>query len=134
MASASPDIFALGLFIIFYLDVLPLAARLPLNYAEYTQMKLFFAIILAAILVFLGTQVYKFSVRESEAQKEFSDLRAQLAAAKADQSKLQAELDYYLNPANLEKELRARFNYKQVGENLIILVPGSSSPATGTAR
>ena len=38
------------------------------------------------------------------------------------------------NPANLEKELRARFNYREPGEKLIIIVPqagsGSSSQSS----
>ena len=30
-------------------------------------------------------------------------------------------------PDNLEKELRARFNYKAIGEKMIIIVPENSS-------
>ena len=57
----------------------------------------------------------------------FLDFRKKLDQARADQIEFQSELDYYLNPVNLEKELRARFNYRAPDEKLIILVPRGSS-------
>jgi len=84
--------------------------------------------------LFLGTQIYKFSARGGEAQKELTDLKNRLDEAKAEQAKFQSDLDYYSNPANLEKELRARFNYKTIGESLIIIVPGNATSATSSAK
>jgi hypothetical protein len=97
-------------------------------------MKLVFAIILSVILLLLGAQIFSFSVRRGEIQKELSDLTTKLNEAKTEQAKFQAELDYYSNPANLEKELRARFNYKSAGENLIIIVPSNATSATSSPR
>lgn len=96
-------------------------------------MKLISAIILLVIVAFLGVQIYEFSGRAATAQKDFSDIAAKLARAKKDQADFQAELDYYMNPVNLEKELRARFNYKGPGENLIIIVPGSQSSTASSS-
>ena len=42
---------------------------------------------------------------------------------KKENFELQADLEYYARPENLEKELRSRFNYKKPGEKLIIIVP-----------
>ena len=75
----------------------------------------------------MGMQIYSFSGRERQARNDFLELQARLDKAKADNGKFQAELNYYLNPANLEKELRARFNYKSPDEKLIIIVPRSQS-------
>ncbi|MEK9179961.1 MAG: septum formation initiator family protein [Patescibacteria group bacterium] len=90
-------------------------------------MKLISVIVLVGILVLLGTQIYSFWGRRSELKAEFGELQAKLDRSQADNAKFQAELDYYLNPANLEKELRARFNYKRPGEKLLIIVPRSET-------
>ncbi len=55
-----------------------------------------------------------------------------LNKAKSDQTKLIDELRYYGNPANAEKELRRRFNLREQGEKLIIIVPKSLSSPTST--
>ena len=86
-------------------------------------MKIVAAIILAGLVVFLGTQIYAFVERKDALQKDFADLEAQLGAAKLDEVNSQADLNYFLNPINLEKELRARFNYKAPDEKMLILVP-----------
>jgi len=93
-------------------------------------MKLVVAIILSVLFVLLSVQIYKFWGEANTAMKEYSALEEKVNAAKEDNAKFQAELDYYKNPANLEKELRARFNYKVPGEKMIIIVPRNQS---GTA-
>ncbi|MBU6500264.1 MAG: hypothetical protein KGJ89_00300 [Patescibacteria group bacterium] len=90
-------------------------------------MKLFAIIILSAIIIFLSVQIYRFSGLTVSAQNDFSVMKAKLDQAKLDAADFQSELDYYTNPVNLEKELRARFNYKSPGENMIIIVPSTSS-------
>ncbi len=97
-------------------------------------MKLIAAVILSGLLIFLGTQIYAFLGKEKALQKDFSDLKARLDAAKLDEAKLQADLNYYLNPANLEKELRARFNYKAPDEKLLILVPRNNSTTASSTN
>ena len=42
---------------------------------------------------------------------------------KEEDSRFLADLEYFSNPDNLEKELRSRFNFKKFGEKLIIIVP-----------
>lgn len=50
-----------------------------------------------------------------------------LLKAQADNRAIQSDYQFYLNPVNLEKELRARFNYSLPGEKTIIIVPQASS-------
>jgi len=95
-------------------------------------MKIIAVILLSALIIFLGTQIYSFLSKEKTAQADFASMQSELDAAKADEAQSQADLTYYLNPANLEKELRARFNFRAPGEHLMILVPDSSSTATST--
>ncbi|MDO8537120.1 MAG: hypothetical protein Q7R94_02650 [bacterium] len=90
-------------------------------------MKLVAVIVLSGLLLVLGTQIYVFLGKDGKVLQDFLDFKTKLETAKVDQVKLQAELDYYLNPTNLEKELRARFNYRAPDEKLLILVPRNVS-------
>jgi len=95
-------------------------------------MKPIAVIILSVLLVLVGIQVYKFWGEANTAMKEYFSLEEKVNAAKQDNAKFQAELNYYSDPANLEKELRARFNYKAPGEKMIIIVPRAGTSTTSS--
>jgi cell division protein FtsB len=80
-------------------------------------------ILLAMFLVFVGAQIVLFSERNRVAEQEFEAMAAELKEIRAEQESLRTDYTYYLNPVNLEKELRARFNYRAPDETLIIIVP-----------
>lgn len=96
------------------------------------HMKIAGAILLFIIVVFVGLRAYSFLSEEKALQKELSTIEARLTQSQADEADLQAETQYLANPANLEKELRAHFNYKKPGETMIIIVSPQSSTATST--
>ena len=89
--------------------------------------------ILLIALALIGSRVYAFFVQERGLSSALADVQARLTKAKADEANLQSEVQYLANPLNLEKELRARFNYKKPGETMIVIVPTESSTATDTA-
>ncbi len=97
-------------------------------------MKIAVAIALAVILVIVGGRVYSFFVNERRLSADLADIASRLTKAKSDEASLRAEVQYLANPANLEKELRARFNYKKPGETMIIIVPAQSSTAAGSGQ
>ena len=89
--------------------------------------------VLTVMLVFLGIQIYSFASEEHSLDNNLADIQTELAKAKTDEANLQSEDQYLADPANLEKALRAQFNYKKPGETMIIIVPASSTPtSTGT--
>ncbi len=90
-------------------------------------MKIIAAVFLFLLLAVLGNELYFFLRKNQAAGIRYQQLQGELNKARTDYSRLQSDFTYYLNPANLEKELRARFNYRQPGENLIIIVPKMSS-------
>jgi hypothetical protein len=92
-------------------------------------MKMVIAALLGAFLLFLGIQVWRFSAATAAAENDAAAVREALLRARADHAALVSDYGFYLNPANLEKELRARFNYRREDEQMIILVP---RPATST--
>ena len=95
-------------------------------------MKIAVIAVLAVILVLVGNRVFAFFMQERQLSATLADIQTRLTKAKADEANLEAEVKYLANPLNLEKELRARFNYKQPGETMIIIVPDQTSTATTT--
>ena len=84
-------------------------------------------VVLALLLVVLGVQIYFSLVGERQLVREYRTLQAKLLETQGENEKLNAELEYLKNPENLEKELRARFNYRREGEKMIIIVPPKDS-------
>ncbi len=70
-----------------------------------------------------GAPAVWFVRQEWQLGSQLADVQANLAKAQTQEASLQNEAQYLSNPANLEKELRARFNYKKPGEQMIIIVP-----------
>lgn len=95
-------------------------------------MKPAIVIILSIFLIFLMVQVYSFSRKEKAASEQNRALEAQVNQLEKESESLKNDYKYYSDPANFEKELRARFNYKSLGEKMIIIVPKQSSSTTST--
>ena len=97
-------------------------------------MKIAGIIFLSLIFIFIGIKVVEFVSQEHQLGQNLADIETRLTKAQSDETDLQAETQYLANPVNLEKELRARFNYKKPGEKMIVIVPAQSSSTTSTAQ
>ena len=90
-------------------------------------MKIAAIVVLSLFLIVLGAQVFSFVGQEWSLGGQLADVQANLTKAQVQETSLQEEVRYLSNPANLEKELRARFNYKKPGETMVIIVPSATS-------
>ena len=90
-------------------------------------MKIAAIVVLSLFLIVIGVQVFSFVGQEWSLGSQLADVQANLTKAQTQETSLQQEVQYLGNPANLEKELRARFNYKKPGETMIIIVPSATS-------
>jgi hypothetical protein len=79
--------------------------------------------LLFLFFAFVATQIYVYSGKAKAARVTYDAAAAKLDATQKDNQKLKEELTYYLNPLNMAKELKARFNYREEGEKTLILVP-----------
>ncbi|PIY59501.1 hypothetical protein COY96_01520 [Candidatus Wolfebacteria bacterium CG_4_10_14_0_8_um_filter_37_11] len=86
-------------------------------------MKHFIMIILAIILMALLVQFYFIFKERNQLKREFHNLTEKSENLAKENEKIKSEIEYYSNPENLEKELRARFNYKKIGEKMMIIAP-----------
>jgi hypothetical protein len=85
--------------------------------------KIVISILLFLFLLFVAGQIYIYFGRMREAQATYAEVKVRRDEVQKEHDKLADELRYYLNPVNLEKELRARFNFRAPGEKTLILVP-----------
>ncbi len=84
-------------------------------------------VFLVFLLLVLGNQILFFWGKNSESETRYRQLKTELGKVQADYEKMKEDFNYYLNPDNLEKELRARFNYRALGEKMFIIVAPASS-------
>ena len=87
--------------------------------------KLVIYFVFVAVSAVFGYELYQLNLESVEAQKEFNELDFEKEALVKDSERLKEEIEYFKEPRNLEKELRARFNVRLPYEKLIIIVPGS---------
>ncbi len=88
-------------------------------------------IIFGIILIGFLVQVYKMGSEGWALRKEVKEVDKELTLVGTDTNDLKEKISYYSNPRNLEKELRARFNYRFPNEKLIIVVPKKESSTEG---
>jgi cell division protein FtsB len=90
-------------------------------------MKIASIVVLSLFLILIGVQVFSFVAQEWSLGSQLADVQENLTKSQAQETSLQEETQYLSNPENLEKELRARFNYKKPGETMVIIVPDATS-------
>lgn len=88
--------------------------------------------LLVGFLVVLGFETKTVLEDRAGATATMKESTEGLQKAASDNASLENDYQFYSNPTNLEKELRARFNYRSPGEKMIIVVPSENTPATTT--
>ncbi|MDP3956615.1 MAG: septum formation initiator family protein [bacterium] len=86
-------------------------------------MKFIVMLLLVVAIVFVGYHAYQFYVTKGEAEKKFTELQTKLDGLETENKKVQNDIQYYSNTANLLKELRSQLNYHWPDEKTIIVVP-----------
>ena len=80
-------------------------------------------VIILSIILMAGIAQFCFVYIEQKSLKEHSaSIKNHLDSLSSENDKLKAEIEYFSYPENLEKELRQRFNYKRIGEKMMIIV------------
>jgi DUF1680 family protein len=75
------------------------------------------------VIAYLAVQVYFIFKERSQLKEKLTNLSGRLDNLIKENEKIQSEIGYYSQWENLEKELRSRFNYKKIGEKMLIIVP-----------
>ncbi len=89
-------------------------------------MKKILAMLLTAIFLFVvwqAAEIYRYS---RALDGELSGITEKKSVIERENERLKGDIEYFSNSANLEKELRARFNYKKLGEKMLIIISPKS--------
>lgn len=81
-------------------------------------------------VVILGILVWGFYRLRGEREvfvEEVKKLQETADSLKKENTSLVEKIEYFKNPDNLVKELRAQLNYKKQGENMIIVIPSKAT-------
>lgn len=79
--------------------------------------------VFSLIMAGLGYHLFGAHMETRHAAAELVEAQEELQNLEEENRKLAEDIEYYSEPHNLEKELRARFNYRAPNEKLIIVVP-----------
>lgn len=97
------------------------------------MMKIAAIVGLSLVVIVLGIQIVSFVHQTQQLDAAYATAKAALAKAQSDEATLKEEQQYLANPLNLEKEIRARFNYVNPGEKMIIITPTGTSSVSATS-
>jgi hypothetical protein len=76
--------------------------------------------------------LWYFYKRGETARADLGSQEEKLQAVQREHEALSRDADYYGNTANIEKELRGKFNYKSPGETMMVIVPDETTSTTTT--
>jgi len=71
------------------------------------------------ILAAISVQLYNLYTGNGTLLSDLEKARGKAALLKEENTRLKADVEYFSEPENLAKELKARFDYKKPGEKLI---------------
>ena len=69
------------------------------------------------------TELYFLIKERNQLRADLDNLNRRLQALLKENVDIQSEIEYFSHPENLEKELKAKFNYKKPNEKMMIIVP-----------
>lgn len=84
--------------------------------------KYFVIAILIILVIILSVQVFLVFKNERGLKSDLAQMQEKSDALAKENDDLQKQIDYYSRPENLEKELKSKFNYKNPGEQMMIIV------------
>jgi cell division protein FtsB len=82
-------------------------------------MRFFAFIVIMGLVVVVGIQLFGLLKDNRVLTGEVEELRTENQALVEAEQKLRSDIEYFADPENLSKELRAQFDYKRPNETLI---------------
>ncbi len=84
-------------------------------------MKIVIGLLCLLLLGVGGAELYVLNQERRTLASEVEALKSRLNDLRAENDLLRADIQYFSNPDNLEKELREKWNYRRPEEKLIII-------------
>ena len=104
-------------------DNLPFIDHYSPEWYNFLMGKIIAIIGLFMLILFLSYENYQLFSERGEAQRNYAELKSKYDAVTDENVKIQNDIQYYSNAANLLKEARSQLNYHLPDEKEIIVVP-----------
>lgn len=86
-------------------------------------MKFLKIIIFLGVVFFLGMGIFNLEKEINPLREELADFNEKIFALEQENQELQDRIEYFSHIENLLKEAKSQFNYLNLGEKLMIVVP-----------
>ena len=86
-------------------------------------MNIWKTIVFILVLIVLGIGMYNLRSENQALEHNVGSLSATVSGLESENKSLLERIAYFRNPENLLKELKSQFNYREQGEEMIIIVP-----------
>lgn len=83
-------------------------------------------VIVCIIIIFIlvvGWQLFVLFRKGNDLNSELTDVNGKISFFDKENENIQADVSFLSKAENLEKEIRSKFNYKAIGEKMMILLP-----------
>jgi len=80
-------------------------------------------IILIILIVISWIELFFLFKEDNKLKSELSEITQKVQVLSEENKNLRAQIDYYSDPANLEKELKSKYNFRRSDEKMMIIVP-----------
>ena len=92
-------------------------------YDYYKRDEKIIIIILFIIVLGLFIKIYFIFNEKNQLRDKFESLSVKGYNLIKENNKIESDIEYFSNKDNLGKELRSKFNYKNIGEKMMIIIP-----------
>ena len=79
--------------------------------------------ILIIFIVTIGSQLYLLFKKGRDLSSELADLKEKVVFFNKENGVIEGQISFLSRWENFEKELKAKFNYKKIGEKMMIILP-----------
>jgi len=86
-------------------------------------MRIALIIILSIVLIGISAQIYLVLKERNQLKNDLADLNGKMSALAKENADMKSAIQYFSIPENLAKELKSKFNYKEPGEKMMVVVP-----------
>lgn len=77
---------------------------------------------LCFIVFAVASQLYRLSEQRAELVKKIEEMSGKEKTLITEKERVGQEIEYFQNQENLEKEIKARFNYRRPEEKMLIII------------
>ncbi|MEZ4156563.1 MAG: hypothetical protein R3B52_01110 [Candidatus Paceibacterota bacterium] len=93
-----------------------------MSFKEKSWGRYFMSAFLCFIIFAVASQLYRLSEQRAELVQKIEEMSSKEQSLLDEKERVGQEIEYFQNQENLEKEIKARFNYRRPEEKMLIII------------